>query len=276
MSSLKYFLTSGKYQRLSTLDKQLEILREKIRHYQELAGDQRFVWPEQCVVGKFMHFRKYDHDKKGLIEFLDERGLLPVVTTINWRDLSIEEQQCLVQTSQPVRDVLKFRPSSEYSIKKDELEEFKLQLSKLDINDLVWQWKERKVEYKILSWKWNWILLNSPHVISNSEDYKQFGTVKIKQLDPLLDMMQVFNSLDKEAFKKLCKVEEDLVIIYGLKGYYSLKEVRKYRTLIGFQSRYYLMELQDEILVSDMLENKLIRYSVVSQLMNEKQFIENI
>lgn len=269
MSSLMYFLTSGKYKRLFILDKHLEILRDRIRTYQEMVGEQRIEWLEQCVVGKFIHFRKYDYDERGLKEFLDERGLLPVVSTIKWRELSVEEQNCLDLEQASLRETLKFIPNNEYSIKKDSIEDFKIQISNLDINDLVWQWKLKKVEYKTLLKHWNWICLNSPKVLSNSEGYKQYGTVCIKRIDPILDVVQVFNKLGRELFLKHCNLQDELIITYGLKGYYSLKEVRKFRSLVDIVSRYYLMEAHEERRVREMLENKLRRYSVISQIENE-------
>lgn len=49
-----------------------------------------------------------------------------------------------------MREVLKFTPNSERCIQKEVVEDFKLQVSDREINDLVWQWKEKRDEYKSL------------------------------------------------------------------------------------------------------------------------------
>jgi len=266
MSSLMYFLSSGKYKRLLTTEKYLEVLRERIRHYQETTGHERVEWSEQGVVGKFMNFRKYEYDEVGLKEFLDERGLLPVVSTVKWKDLSVDAQESIGEFNSTIREDMKFIPNAEMRMKKDEVEDYKRKIHNLNIDDLVCRWKETKDEYKSLSKLWDWICLNSPAVLSNPDQYKKYGTVLSIRPDPIIDAVHVFKCLGSNSFMKHCKVQEDLVIQYGLKGYYSLKETRKFRILTGIQTKYYLMDLHEETRIRDMLDNKLRRYSIISQL----------
>ncbi|REE67297.1 hypothetical protein A8990_1432 [Paenibacillus taihuensis] len=266
MSSLMHFLSSGKYIRLHTTEKYLEILKERIRHYQETLGHQRVEWPEQGVVGKFAHFRKYDYDEAGLKEFMDERGLLPVISTVKWKDLSVDEHKSLGENGSTIREVLlKFIPNAEVRMKKEEIECYKRKISDLVIDDLVWQWKETKAEYKSLSKKWEWIRYNSPAALSNPERYNKYGIVISIKPDPIIDAVHAFKCLGRNTFMKLCKVQDDLVVQYGLKGYYSLKETRKFRHLTGIQTRYYLMKLHEETRVREMLQNRMREYSIVSQ-----------
>ncbi|WP_308635284.1 hypothetical protein [Paenibacillus silvisoli] len=266
MSSLMYFLASGKYKRLRGTEKYLEVLRDRIQQSQETLGQQRVEWAEQGVVGKFMHFRKYDYDQFGLKEFLDERGLLPAVSIVKWQDLSDDEQKSLGEISSSIRKVMKFVPNAELRTKKEEIEEHKKKICNLALDDLVWRWKEIKVDHKSLSKQWEWIRYNSTADLCNPDRYKEYGAVISMQTEPHLDAANAFKCLGRDAFMKYCKVQDDLVIQYGLKGYYLLKEVRKFRTLADIQRRYYLMELHEESRVRDMLGNKLRRYSALSQL----------
>lgn len=266
MSNLMYFLSSGKYKNLHILDKQLKVLRGEIRHYQETIGEQRIEWAEPGVVGKFSNFRKYNYDEVGLKEFLDERGLLPLVSTVKWNDLSVDEQEILGGNKLKIREVLKFIPNAELRTKKDENEDFKNKICNMNIDDLVWLWTEKKYEYKSLSKLWNWICLNSPNVDSDPDQYKIFGTVLYKRVDPIIDAVQAFKSLGNRTFVKLCRVQEELVNLYGLKGYFSLKEIRMFKSLADIQTRYYLMELHEETRVREMLENKQVGYLLISQL----------
>ncbi|WP_219837186.1 hypothetical protein [Paenibacillus sp. R14(2021)] len=129
MSSLMFFLTSGKYKRLLTLEKHLEILKIRIRQYQEMVGEPRIEWFEHSVVGKFINFSKYEHNEFGLKEFLDERGLLPVTTSLRRNDLTSEEQLILEPRNAPQRLVLKFVPNLYYRVAKEDLEELERGLS---------------------------------------------------------------------------------------------------------------------------------------------------
>jgi hypothetical protein len=265
VSNLMHFLKSGKYKRLLTLEKQMEILKSRIRQYQELVGERRIEWLEHSVVGKFVNFRKYDHDEVGLKEFLDERGLLPVTSNLRWKELTEEEQRILEPKNAFGRHILKFVPNRENWASKDELEEYKLRTREQRVINLVGEWKEKKKEYTVLSKTWSWICLNSSQILASRDRFIDFGTVSLKQSEPIIDVKQAFIKLGRERFKSVCKPDEELTIEQGLQGYYSLKEVRNYRRMNGIQSRYYLMNMNEETRMRNMLENKLRRYSIIAQ-----------
>jgi|GEM_PF-2826759 hypothetical protein len=266
MCDLMDFLASGKYKSLLELGKQLELLKLRIRHYQEMIGEVRMEWSEHSVVGKFINFRKFEYDEAGLKGFLDELGLLPVVSLVNWKYLTSEEQACLDLDKIPRTQTLHFVPNQANRITIDELDEFIQAIDKLEINKLVRQWKEKKVKYKELKEIWNWISQNTLQINPKCEQYKQYGTVSMRQVDPKLNAVQTFNILGRETFRKRCKIEDDSLISYSLKGYYSLKEARQYRTLIDIESRYYLLQTCEEARMREMCQNRLRRYSMITPL----------
>ncbi|WP_145410824.1 hypothetical protein [Paenibacillus xylanexedens] len=247
LDALRVFVESGKYHALELNIKKTAILREKIRKHQTNIGVKRMEWTEQGVVGVFEGYRIYDIDVDLLKTFLADLGLLPVLYKVDWSALSSEEQERMKPW------VLSQLPTIRFTTKKDSksniniLSNFEERIGELELVQLVEEWKLQKTENDFLTTKWKNIRMNLQSELSAPCCYRLgFGTISCSGTAPLISTIDLYNQLGEDVIMKNGKVNSSLLPVYMAQGFFTKRDLKRYRKVIDIRLKYTLMQIHAE------------------------------
>ncbi|MFC0215039.1 hypothetical protein ACFFK0_21830 [Paenibacillus chartarius] len=248
LDALRTFVESGRYCELDRNKKQLAILRDIIKGHQSKIGVKRMEWAEQGVVGIFEGYRIYDYDMAGLKTILADLGLLPLICQVEWSVLSEVEQELMKSwvVSQPI--------SIRITVKKDQKRDkealnniFEERISKLELTQLVNEWKIKKMENDLLTDQWKRLRQNLQAQLPAPSSYRfDFGTVSCYTTDPLISCVNLYNQLGEEVVMKYGQVDLSLLPVYMAKGFFSKNDIKRYRKVTDMRLKYTLMQIHTE------------------------------
>ncbi len=247
LDSLRTFVESGRYDELDLNIKKLAILRDNIKEHQSNVGVKRMEWTEQGVVGIFEGYRIYDSDMEGLKTFLADLGLLPLLCKVEWSVLSEEEQERMKPWAVSQLSSVRFTPKKDRKSDIDTLSNFEKRVCKLEVVQLVDEWRLRKMRSDLLTNQWKSIRLKLQAELSAPGCYRfDFGTINCSTTAPLLSTTDLYHQLGEEAVMKYGKVDSSLLPAYMAKGFFSKNDLKRYRKVIDIRLKYTLMQIHAE------------------------------
>jgi hypothetical protein len=174
-------------------------------------------------------------------------GLLPLLCKVEWSVLSEEEQERMKPYAVSQPSSIRFTVKNDHKSDINTLSNFEKRICKLEVVQLIDEWRLRKLESDLLANKWKGIRLNLQAELSAPCCYRfDFGTISCSTTAPLISTTDLYNQLGEEAILKYGKVDFSLLPSYMAKGFFSKSDLKRYRKVIDIRLKYTLMQIHAE------------------------------
>ncbi|EFV75001.1 MULTISPECIES: hypothetical protein [Cytobacillus] len=250
---------SGLYRGMKTVEKKLDCIKKTIRKQFENGESKRYELPHDVIV-KFVPSPVYETDELGLKEFLNDYGLLPQLITLKAKTFK-DEPDILVELTpfqEPMKFFAQFYLNSKGKLHLDNEEYFyEDSIELLAINFL-----KEKSSFENDQKKYKKIMgeISACPFLRQSRTLKStYGTCRLRSKDVEFNTQSVYNELGSEFLINYGQVSLKSLEDFIAKGYFSSRDIMKFRKVIDIKLRCVVMEKDKEIKQSEFFHQQIMR-----------------
>ena len=246
----------GNYEKMKAFENEKSAIQLELKS--RMGDVQRFIHKGTNTVLKFMSYPTYTIDNVELNKFLNNYGVLA-------HTVKFDEKQI----SQEVKDKIEsFKLDSEYYIKitTKRVKKEKFDLTEKSLDELIIRWNVIKKGFDILSNEYEAMRekMNNQELfgVDNNKISFEHGTItRVKKANEY-DIVGVFkeygeNFVIENATPVMTKIEE-----FMYQGYFLPGEVEKFKELHDINSRFIVMNLDDETKIMNYLGDRKVKASL--------------
>lgn len=237
---------TGLYQKRTVLNKRKDAIKEEVKNRLLNSDHKRHEF--HGVVAKFQPVPVYETDQQGLMEYLDDYGLLPLVTKF--------DQSKIKQNEQVFRLINQYLVKKEYyaqfylnKIGKSMLDETEHDYQQYPLESLSFAFLETKAMSEAVEREYQKKLaeIATCPFLRQAESLKSsFGTVKLREKGIEYANDAIYTEYGSDLFFDYGKIHMQTLEDFLYQGIVSKKEINQFRKVVDIQMRFILMDLESE------------------------------
>jgi hypothetical protein len=251
---------SGLYREMKTAENKLDTIKGTMKKILINGESKRYELPHN-LTAKFVPFPKYETDEKGLKEFLDDYGVLPLtVTSLNTKTLKEEPEvlEELTSFQKPIEYYAKINLNSKGKTHLDREEYY----FKEDLNSLSIHFIQQKslLDNCKMSYK-NYIkkIEACPFFQLSKSVKSSYGSCTYSKKKVEYDINSIYTELGNHFLIEYGQVSMESIDEFIANGYFSSKDIQKFRKMVDLNLRFVVMDKDSEIKQSEFFQQRLMR-----------------
>lgn len=252
---------SGLYREMKTAENKLDRIKGAIKKQFEDGESRRYELPHD-VVAKFVPSPVYETDEEGLKEFLDDYGVLPQTVSLKAKTFK-EEPEILEELAlfqKPAQYFAQFYLNSKGKAHIDK-EEYNFGDN---LNQLAMQFLQQKSCFEHSQERYKDIMrkIESCPFLRQSRTVKStYGTCKLREKDIEFHTKSVYEELGSDFLVKYGQVSMKTLEEYISRGFFSSKDIQKFRRMKDIRLRFVVMDKESETKISEFFHQQMMRKS---------------
>ncbi|MEQ2527588.1 hypothetical protein WMO40_12820 [Bacillaceae bacterium CLA-AA-H227] len=238
--------TSGLYRKMKTAENKINCIKGAIRKHLDNGDSKRYDLSHN-LVAKYVSFPSYETDEKGLKEFLDDYGILPEIVSIKAN--TFKEKPEILKALRPFQLPRKFYPQFYLnSVGKLHLDKEEYSFSG-DLERLAGYFLEQKTNFEESQSRYQRFMQeigNCPFLKASKSMRSNFGLCKLREKIIEFNSKSVYNEFGNDFLIEFGQISMSAVEEYIAKGYFSHKDIQKFRKMTNIDLRFVIMEKESE------------------------------
>ncbi|MYL35514.1 hypothetical protein GLW08_21210 [Pontibacillus yanchengensis] len=256
--------TGGLYRELKFYENRKEQMKDQFHKIVKDSHDIRHEF--HGVVAKFIRNPVYTTDQEGLLDYLENFGVLPYVTKIDAKKVKEETdiQNTLSRFAYPVKSYVRFYLNGEGRGHLDKTQyNFDMNLERLSHWFLKTKSGHDRMKNQLELYKNN--MLNCPVLKQAGSLVSNYGTVKRLNYATEYDIPAIYQELGADFLKQYGSVNMEALDDYICRGILNQKEIQSFRMMTDHKLKFMVMDVESEQRAWDYFQSERIRKSNLSR-----------